>query len=133
MTKNIKLSSLRNDRYEDPNGEWKDSAIYPGVSWLVRSNLFPDYQTARDIEMQRLSKSYGDTPIPGKAISKALGPVIADNLLLGWKGLDVEYSREQAREILGDFGYRRVLDDVERCAMRVGEKNLEFVEDLAKN
>ena len=129
----LKLESLRNEKLTDPEGEWIESRVYPGVSYLVRSNRYPEFETARDTAAKKLAQAYPQGNAPSAVSMKAIGLAMAEHLLLGWKGLDVPYSRDTALAVLSDFSYRKVVNDVEDCASRVGDRNLEFIETTAKN
>jgi hypothetical protein len=56
-----------------------------------------------------------------------------EHLLLGWRGLDVEFTEDVAKEILTDESYRRVRNSVYLAATKVGQRDLEFVEAAGKN
>ena len=129
----LKLESLRNDLLTSADGERVESNAFPGVAYHVRSLRFPAYETARDLAAQKMAKAYPNGGIPSALTMKTVGELISDHILLGWEGLDVPYTKDRAREILSDFGYRKVVNDIESCAARVGERDLEFIEDTAKN
>lgn len=128
----LKLASVRNELLTSSEGERVESNAFPGVSYHLRSLRFPDYETARDLAAQQMAKAYPNGA-PTAASMKALGGLLADHIVLGWDGFDVPYSKDLAREILTDFTYRKVVNDIENCAARVGERDLEFIEGVAKN
>lgn len=126
----VKLSSLAVATNLD--GNWEDSTSFPGVSFLVRSINYPAFAIARDHLMQRLRRKHGDS-IPPDVISPSLGRLLAEHILLGWKGLDEEYSAERARECLTDPSYYEVVQAVLTCSNMAAAAKIEYVGDAAKN
>lgn len=129
----IKLASLQADLQREAEGEWKDYPDWPGIRFNVRSLQYPAYQVARDLLLQKLARIHKGKPVPPHEMTSAIGGLYADHILLGWDGLDVAFSSAVARECLTDPAYRKVVAAVEWCAARVGESEIEFVEELAKN
>lgn len=129
----VKLSSLRADLTREAEGDWVDYPDWPGVALHVRSLQTPAYRIARDQAAQRAARKHRGKPIPPDEVARTAGTLYADHILLGWRGLDEDYSPERAREVLTDPAYREVVGAVEWCAARVGETDAEFVEDAAGN
>lgn len=129
----VKLASLKSDLAAEAQGEWEDSIAFPGVSYLLRSLNEPGYQVARATLLQRFVRQYGKKPVPPDDLSTSFGRLYAKHIMLGWRGLDVEFSPSVAMETLSDPAYRDLVQDIEACAAQVGKQQMEFVEDVAKN
>jgi hypothetical protein len=133
----VKLASLKANLTAETQGEWEDSTIpslaAEGVAYLVRSLNEPSYHAARAALLQRFARKHGKNPVPADELSTEFGRLYAKHILLGWRGLDVEFSPSVAAETLGDPAYREIVADIEACAAQVGRAKIEFVEDAAKN
>jgi hypothetical protein len=129
----VKLASLRADSALERTGDWKDAPSIPGVSFKVRSINYPPYTLARDMLFQRLRRKYGAKPTPQDVMSAELGKLYAQHLLLDWKGFDEPYSAAQAMQILSEPEFRDVVAAVELAAGGVGQAEIEFIEETAKN
>lgn len=135
----VKLSSLRADLAKERDGDWVDAPGIPGVSLLVRSTNYPPFVIARDRAEMKLAQKYGATPSAAEDLERldeqnAIdGSLAVEHLLLGWRGFDEEFSAERAAEILGDESYRALRNSVYRAARRVGRREIEVVEQAAKN
>lgn len=136
----VKLASLKADLKREAEGDWVAFPDWPGVEFNVSSLHLPAYQAARDDLLMRVARQASQAkPKPGEAASAKLdmkvelGKLYAEHLLHGWRGLDVDYSPERARDVLGDPEYRNVVAAVEWCAGKISEVNVEFVEAEAKN
>ena len=129
----VRLSSLRADSALERNGDWVDAMSIPGVAFNVRSINFPRYTVARDLLLQRLRRQSGGKPIAQDTLYTELGRLYAEHILLDWRGFDVPYSRETAMQTLTDPEYRDVVMAVETAAGQVGQSQIEFCEDAAKN
>jgi len=130
----LKLSSLKADRAREIEGEWIDAPeLGEGVAFHVSSLHKPDYQTARDLLLQSFARDYKGKPVPPDVRDAAFGKLYAEHILHDWRGFDVGYTAELARETLSDPDHRRVINAVEACAAKVGVRDAEFVEVAAKN
>ena len=129
----IKLSSVKADLAREEKGDWIAYPDWPGVEFNVSSLHLPAYQTARDLLLQRLARKYQRKPTPRTEMTVEHGKLYAEHILHGWRGLDVEYSPETAREILSNPEYRNVVAAIEWCAAQVSDVALEFVEEAGKN
>lgn len=132
--KKIKLGSLAVDLKREREGEWVDSRAFEGVAYFLKSTNAPDYTSVIRKAARTMTQAIRD----GKEISEDKsfaeeGERICEHLLLGWKGFDIEYTPDGARETLKDPAYRPLLNDIMMCADRVGRKQIEFVEEDAKN
>lgn len=132
MTK-LKLSSIKADLNKEANGEMIPYKPWPGVSFMVRSTMCQTYQVARAQLYQRWSAAYGDEPVPPSVLSSDIGKLLCEHILIGWDGLDVEYSKEKALEVLCDEAFREVRAAVEFCASKVAAITPKFEADTAKN
>jgi hypothetical protein len=135
----VKLSSLRTDGELGRQGDWVESLLIPGVEFKVRSINYPPYTIARDIMRQRLSRKYGVKPIPQEVLYEELGRLYVDHLLLDWRGFaddngkEQAYTKELGLSILTDPDYREVISAVELATGQIGQGEIEFVEEEAKN
>jgi hypothetical protein len=128
----IKLSSLSADLKKEREGDWVDSNRNPGVAYRVRSLASPAYLKARTKLLRTMSMNEGDAAYDPDAVYDSSTKLILDHILLDWRGFDVPYSAEAAKELL-DPGYRMVVSDIEDCAARVGKKSVEYAEVETKN
>jgi hypothetical protein len=129
----VKLNSIKADLTRETKGDWIDYPDWPGVSLNVSSLLLPAYRIDRDLLGQRLSRQYKGKPIPSDVVTIEVGKLYHKHILHGWRGFDVEYSRDVAGEMLSDPEYRNLVAAVEWCAAKVSDVDVEFVEDAAKN
>lgn len=129
----VKFSSITVDLEKERNGDWVSYPEWPGAEFNVNSVESPAFKEARDKLMRRLARRYGDKPIPSDGLTKDLGDLYAKHLLNGWKGFDMAYSADAAREALCDPAYRLLTEAVLWCAQRVGRAQVEFLEEAAGN
>lgn len=129
----VKLSSLKADLTREEKGDWIQYPDWPGVEFKVSSLHLPAYTVARDLMYQRLARIYKSKPIPSRVRTTELGKLYQKHILHGWRGLDVEYTRQVAAEILPDPEYRNIVAAVEWCAAKVSDVDIEFVEAAEKN
>lgn len=135
----IKLSSIKADPVRETEGDWQDIPDLPGLRLKVRSLEFTQYRVARDLLTQKLIRKYGRKPIPPDVQTKEFGRLYADHILLDWEGIaddvgaSIPYSRDAAHEYLSDPDFRKLTAAVEWAAQQVGESEIEFLEEAAKN
>jgi len=143
----IKLGSLAADLKMEREGEWIEPKEWPGLNpekpfemtklpgleFFVRSTNYPPYVTARQARLEQMKKDYPDDNIPPEIAAKIEGELAVEFLLLGWKGLDVQYSPDAVSVILVAEEHRVLRSIVYWCAGRVGKKKVEFVKAAEKN
>ncbi|TPN34799.1 hypothetical protein [Mesorhizobium sp. B1-1-6] len=143
----IKLGSLAADLKKEREGDWieprewgglnpekpYEQTALPGLAFLVRSTNYPPYTTARQAALEDLKKNYPDDKVPPEVQARIEGELSVQHLLLGWKGLDIEYSTEFAGTILVAEEHRVMRGMIFWCAGQVGKKKVEFVEAATKN
>jgi hypothetical protein len=143
----IKLSSLAVDLTLEREGEWVEvkewpglnpvkpyeAVAVPGLAFLVRSTNFPAYVSARQKALEKLKADYPNDDVPQAVATRVDGELAVEHLLLGWRGLDVEYSAPAALEAATAEEHRALRSMVFWCAGRVGKKQVEFTESAAKN
>lgn len=143
----IKLSSLAADISAERDGEWipvkewpglnpeKPYAAVPmpGLAFHVRSTNFSPYVTARQKALEKLKAEYPNDDVPQNVATRIDGELAVEHLLLGWRGLDVEYSAPAALEAATAEEHRVLRSMVFWCAGRVGKRQVEFTEIAAKN
>lgn len=129
----IKLASMKADLEREAKGDWVDYPDIPGLRLNVSSLYKPEYTTARDMAIKRLSTVYVGEPIPQQVMSVELGGLYAKHILHGWDGLDVPYSEAVAVKYLTDPAYRLLVSAVEWCAGKLAAARIEYVEQDTKN
>jgi hypothetical protein len=125
----VKFSSLAADTEKEKQGDWVEIPELPGVSLKVRSFNDPAYRIARDLLLQRMARKHGRKPAPADENEAEFGRLYAKHILIDWKGFDVPYSADAAREALADPAYRDFRRHVEYAASQVGASEVEFLED----
>ncbi|KQU79847.1 hypothetical protein ASD00_36010 [Ensifer sp. Root31] len=129
----VKLASLRADLEREAKGDWIDYPDWPGVAFNVRSLHASSYVTKRDFMLQRLARKYKRKAPPAEVMAREAGKIYCEEVLCGWRGLDVEYTPEIALETLTDPAFRDVVAAIEWCAGEVAQRTVEFVEEATKN
>lgn len=143
----IKLASLSADLSKEREGDWipvkewlgldpekpYEMSPLPGLEFLVRSTNYPGYVTARQAVLEKLKQEYPDDKVPADVQARVEGQLSVEHLLLGWKGLDVEYSPDLVGTILVAEEHRVMRQMIFWCAGRVGKKKVEFVQAATKN
>lgn len=141
------LDSLAADLSKERDGEWVEPKEWaglnpekpfemtplPGVGFLVRSTNYPPYVTARQAVLEKLKADYPTDNIPLEVTARMEGELATEHLLLGWRGIDVSFSKEEALARLSAEGHRIFRSMIYWCAGRVGKKQVEFVKVAAKN
>ncbi|TGT72907.1 hypothetical protein EN802_13590 [bacterium M00.F.Ca.ET.159.01.1.1] len=144
---NVKIASLAADLKKEREGDWIDVKDWPGLNpekpleitplpglaFNVRSTNYPPYATARQNALEKLKQDYPDGNIPSEVTAKIEGELSIEHLLIGWKGLDVDYTPEFAQVVMVAEEHRTLRQMVGWCAGRVGKRQVEFVEAAAKN
>jgi hypothetical protein len=129
----VKLASLKADLTREEKGDWIEFPDWPGVEFNVSSLHLPAYRTQRELLMQRLGRKYKKKPVPPNVMLVELGKLYHEHLLHGWRGLDVEYEKTTAADIMTNPEYRNVISAVEWCAAAVSEIQVEYDEEEAGN
>lgn len=142
----VKLSSLKADLKRERDGEWIEPKEWPGLDpdrpnmmvalrglkFLVRSTNYAPYVAARQAALEEQAQKYPDGRLPQEA-AEIDGALIAEHLLIGWEGLDVDYAPETASAELCAEEARTLRSMVYWCAAKVGKRKVEFVKGEAKN
>jgi len=129
----LKLASVKIDPVKEKDGVWEDSVDIPGVKLRVRPFDNSDYQKARMTEGQKLIASGASDDLSDEELARLRGKLIAEHILLDWKGFDREYTKELAREVLCDPDFRKLCDAIESASLKASELAFEQVEEVAKN
>lgn len=128
----VKLSSVKVDLARETKGDWVPSLDIPGAEFNVSSLHLPAYQVALGQLDQRLSRQYkGHTP-PNVRIVE-VGKLLFKHILHDWRGFDVPYSADAAREMMFEPEGRDFIAAVQNCAAMISLRDVEYVEDAAKN
>lgn len=126
----VKFASLAADTSKEQAGDWIDVPDLPGVALKVKSFNDPKYRTQRDLLVQRLARKQGkNKPNAAEETEAAFGKLYAELILMDWRGFDVPYSPEAARDALTDPAFRDLRRYVEQAATQVGAVEVEFVEE----
>jgi hypothetical protein len=132
--KKVVLASLKSDLQKEREGDWIPApSIGPDVKLLVRSTNYPPFTIARDEVNQKIAKKYDGERVPDDVLAQANGELFAEHLLLGWQGLDQEYEPDLAAAVLTDEAHRVMRNAVLLAATKVGQSEVKFVENTAKN
>lgn len=126
----VKFGSLKADTEKEKAGDWIEIVDLPGVFFKVKSFNDPAYRIARDQLVQRMARRHGKKAAPPEEMESHFGKLYADFILMGWKGFDIEYTPEVAREALTDPAYRDLRRYVETAASQVGQNEIEFTEEV---
>jgi hypothetical protein len=136
----MKLNSLKADLQREEEGDWIEITDLPGVSLKVRSITSKAYSMALSTLTQKLSRRYGQRPIPPEESLKENGKLLARHILLDWKGIDdddgktpMPFSPALAEEVLSNPEFRKLANAVVWAANRVADIDDEEVADKAKN
>ena len=131
----IKLSSMKTNVAKERDGDWIKSVATPGMEWLLRSPHYGPFKRARDLLVQKLGRRRGVSSDEdfNERTNREFGMLYAEHLVLGWRGIDEPYSKELAIEFCTADDCRLIYDDIMGCANLVGVRELEYVEESAKN
>lgn len=135
----IKMSSVLVDRDAESHADWVDGRAATGFDearFKVCALTKQSYQIKRSKLFKRLNKTFPGRTYEeiGEAItSPQIGAILADEILYGWEGFDVEYSPEVAKEILSNPNARELIAEIEYCAGTRSQIQVEFVEEASKN
>jgi hypothetical protein len=144
----VKLGSLEADVARETEGDWVSLdglsmelltgtlrlPDLPNTQLKVRSLNYPPYQLARSRAEQRLKRRYADTALaPQEEQAEVYGPIMAEHLLLDWRGFDIPYSMEAAREALSNPRHRQLRSYLIAAAAKIGEVEAQFFDDAEKN
>lgn len=149
----LKLSSIEVDTKAETDGEWVQIKEWTGLDpekpfhvtkfedegielkMLVRSTNCHSFKVARQKAGERLEEMKKDNPdgIPDELVDVENGKLMAEHLLLGWSGFDVEYSPDAAVALLTKPSARIHRQMVMFCATRCGQRKAEFLASEADN
>jgi hypothetical protein len=125
----IKLNSLKANTKAQEDGEWVAVPALPGVDFKVRSFKAPAVSAKFSFLVQRMDRQ----KLKGVEREIEVGRFLAENVLIDWKGFDVLYSIETAREVLCDPQHQDMRDYVFEAARAVGVAQVEQVEEVVGN
>lgn len=135
----LKLSSIKIDLTREREGAWIEIPEWPGVALLTRGFQYGPFKTARDAFYKDLAKRHGKNTDSEDELFDINGKLIADHLLLGWRGIvddqekQVPFTRETALELLTDRGWRVFQTKANWAAAQLEMVDAEFVKDTEKN
>jgi hypothetical protein len=128
----LRLESLAVNPELDKEGQEVPSVAFEGVFFKVRPIDYPPFQMELARQGYELKKKHGDTT-PTAEYQKLRTSLLAKHILVGWRGLDVEYTPEAAQNYLANPSFRRLVDDIETCAGKLLMTNLQYVDETVKN
>ena len=130
----VKLKSLKADVAREKAGDWIEAAeLGEGVAFKVRGINYPEFQAKRDREMKRLAQRYGSDPVPQDEADRIQGRLLAEDILLDWRGFDEPYTADTALATLEDPAFREVRQAIIIAASRITQVKVEFIEEAVKN
>lgn len=122
----IKLASLKADLKREFEGDWVEFPTWDGVAFKVSSFNKPEYQTARDLAVRKMAQSLGGKQ-PTEAERRAvIGAVVAEHVLHDWRGFDIPFSKEAAKELLSQPEGYHLFSAIEWCANQLTAVKIEF-------
>jgi hypothetical protein len=135
----IKLSSIRRDVARETEGDWVeipeliDPATGETPAFRVRGLGYGPFSLAVSAMRGRLQRRYGaPESIPNDAFHREHGKLLAQHILLDWRGVSEPYTRDLAEEILCDPASPVQLHCI-RCSSELSEVAQAFDSDAAKN
>ncbi len=140
----LKLSSIKRNRAQEDEGQWENVVGWPGVRVKVRGINYKPYQIAREMMIQKLTRTMGRQPTSTE-MEPMLGKLVATHLLLGWDGIvdgpeddeskqtPVEWTMDVGVRYLTDRDYLELEQRVIIASVLVGERDAEFTADATKN
>ncbi len=129
----VKLSSLKVDLSAEREGDWVRSSI-DGVEFKVRGLQHPAYQIEQRKWLRQLAQqNRQNADVSPDEIYKVTTKMLMTHILIDWRGMDVPCSEDLKREVAEDPSYRDVVRAIEECAAKVGQSQIEMVEDDTKN
>jgi hypothetical protein len=146
----IKLESITSDTTAEREGAWIpinewpglkpdkpwEMTPTPGLEFYVKSINDPSYKLALQKHAEAMEQEkvkYPDGIVPFDIRDAGEGKLIAENLLLGWKGFDETYSKDVAAKLLPRPAAKPIRDMITFCASKVGKRQIEFIEEAVKN
>lgn len=129
----LKLASIKADLKRQREGDWVDYPAWPGVRFNVSAFSSPAYQIAARKLAEKLAKLHGTEAIPPDELHAENGALLAEHILHGWEGIDVDYSADVAMTMLTDPAYEALNNAVRVCAVKLEEIKAEFIKDAVKN
>ena len=129
----VKLASLKADLAREAEGDWIDYPDWPGVAFNVSSTRSEPFITERDLFLKQMAARNKPLAPGDPEMARGIGRLYCQYVLHGWRGLDVEYSKDVALETLTDVAYRDVLTAVDWCALKLSQISVEFVDAAVKN
>lgn len=123
----IILSSLMIDAARENDGDWVSYPSWEGVRFRVRSTNYAPYKADLQARQTEAARRY-PKGIPDAVTLSLMGELVAEHLLIGWEGFDVEYSPETALEMLGNPELRTIVGAVLQCAESLTIPKIRFVD-----
>jgi len=132
----VKFASLRRDLKKQNDGDWvplpelMDPKTSEIPEFRVRGFNYGPFQMARSALIAKLSNRRGPSdPVKTHADE---GRLMAQHILLDWRGAAEPYSDRLALEMLTDYA-SPIQDYVRRCALEVAEVETEYTTDAEGN
>lgn len=135
----VKITSVRRDHKREDEGGWQSvpEMIDPDTGeipeFLVRGNNYVPFQNSLAMMNAKQQRRGINAPqLSTDQLHKELGRIVAQHLLLDWRGIAEPYSRDLALEVCCDYT-SPVQGYVLSCAREVAEVSMEFENSVSKN
>lgn len=130
-----RMTSLTVDVEAEDGGSWEKIPDMEGAELRVRSLEYPTYRLAEAAHNRAHVRKYRNEQSAESVEEdyRIRGELLAQHILLGWRGFDEEYASDVAKRRLASREWRPLREWVYVCAMRVGQRAVEFVETTEKN
>lgn len=133
------LSKVRRDTHREDDGAWMpvpeliDPATGEVPDLLVRGNNYVPFQNALSAMNAKQARRGPNAPPPdAKQMHRDFGRIVAQHLLLDWRGIAEPFSRDLAEELCCRYD-SPLQTYVTNCAREVAEVQMEFDSAAAKN
>ena len=135
----MKITDLRRDLRAEVDGEWNDApelgadeATGKPIRFLTRSIHYPPFKLDLRHTQLRLARKFGDD-VPPDEEDRENGRLYATHLLLGWEGIEDEFTQAVALAALTDVAQRDLREAVVACARVVGKRRAKQAAAIAGN
>jgi hypothetical protein len=133
------ISSLKRDHKRQDDGdwvpipEWIDPETGEVPEFHVRGITYTHFQNALSILNAKNTQRGGqNAPVEVRRAHREFGRIVAQHLLLDWRGIKEPYSRELAEDLCCNYE-SPVTNIVTRCANEIAEVKMEYDSAAAKN
>lgn len=116
-----------------PVPELTDPVTGEMAEFLVRGNNYVPFQNAlSQMSAKQARRGPNAAPVSADVMHRDFGRIVAQHLLLDWRGISEPYSRELAEELCCRYD-SPLQTYVTTCAREVSDIGMEFDSSAAKN